>query len=286
MVGIDPFLYVALAAGYVLGRARPIAAAWTGRATIATVVVLIALLGGNLAGNSFGDLLGAIPRAVLLALAILGFTYLLARALATRRPTIGRGGSERPWYPLGFLVALGGGFVLGARVPLPYSELIEISLYALLFLVGLGLEISWKGVHGLGRTLLAAFGGAIAAGLLFWAVGGADLRLALATTLAFGWYSLAGPVVATGLGPTAGLLAFLANYLREYLTMLSAPVLGPRGGPEAVTALGGATAMDTTLYFVTRFGDPDSGALALASGLILTLSAGVLVPLVVALPAA
>jgi uncharacterized membrane protein YbjE (DUF340 family) len=111
-----------------------------------------------------------------------------------------------------------------------------------------------------------------------------DLKLALATTLGFGWYTLTGPIVATRLGATAGLLAFLTNFLREDLTMLLSPSLGPRLGPEALTAWGGATSMDTTLYFVTRYGDPDSGSLALASGLVLTLAASLLVPAVLALP--
>jgi uncharacterized membrane protein YbjE (DUF340 family) len=42
--------------------------------------------------------------------------------------------------------------------------------------------------------------------------------------------------------------------------------------------------MDTTLYFVTRYGDRDAGSLALASGLILTVAASLIVPLVLAFP--
>jgi uncharacterized membrane protein YbjE (DUF340 family) len=42
--------------------------------------------------------------------------------------------------------------------------------------------------------------------------------------------------------------------------------------------------MDTTLYFVTRHGDPEAGSLALASGLILTVAATLVLPAVLALP--
>jgi len=53
---------------------------------------------------------------------------------------------------------------------------------------------------------------------------------------------------------------------------------------EGLTAMGGATAMDTTLWFVVRYGDPDSGGLALTSGLVLSVLASLLLPLVLALP--
>ena len=48
--------------------------------------------------------------------------------------------------------------------------------------------------------------------------------------------------------------------------------------------MGGASSRDTTLYFVTRFGDTDAATLALGSGLVLTVLATVLLPLVLALP--
>jgi uncharacterized membrane protein YbjE (DUF340 family) len=42
--------------------------------------------------------------------------------------------------------------------------------------------------------------------------------------------------------------------------------------------------MDTTLYFVTRYGDRNAGGLALASGLILTVAASLVLPFVLAFP--
>jgi uncharacterized membrane protein YbjE (DUF340 family) len=41
--------------------------------------------------------------------------------------------------------------------------------------------------------------------------------------------------------------------------------------------------MDTTLYFVLRYGDRKAGALAVASGLTLTIAAGLLIPLLLAI---
>ncbi|HLY77012.1 MAG TPA: hypothetical protein VKT21_03935 [Thermoplasmata archaeon] len=40
--------------------------------------------------------------------------------------------------------------------------------------------------------------------------------------------------------------------------------------------------MDTTLYFVTAYGDAEAGSMALASGLALTVIASLAVPLVLA----
>ncbi len=67
--------------------------------------------------------------------------------------------------------------------------------------------------------------------------------------------------------------------------MLLAPVIGRRLRGEGLTAMGGATSMDTTLYFVVRFGDAEAASIALTSGLILTVLASLLVPLLLALPA-
>src|SRR5208282_2778243 len=120
--------------------------------------------------------------------------------------------------------------------------------------------------------------------LVFVAFVGTAAPVAFATTFAFGWYTLAGPLVGARAGAALGLLAFLTNFLREDLTMLLSPVIGPRMRGEGLAALGGATSMDTTLYFVTRYGDRDAGSLALASGLILTVVASLVVPAVLALP--
>jgi uncharacterized membrane protein YbjE (DUF340 family) len=66
--------------------------------------------------------------------------------------------------------------------------------------------------------------------------------------------------------------------------MVLSPVAGRRLRGAGLAALGGATAMDTTLYFVTHFGDEDAGSLALATGLVLTVTASLVLPAVLALP--
>jgi len=286
-VAFDPFLYVALAAGFVVGRLVRVPTVWVRRASLAIVVVLVGLLGGSISGLPLESLALAIPLGLGVAGAVLGLTLVVFLGLAARRTTPRPAPPPAPAEPryatsLGLLGALGVGYGLGRLSGWALGAGIPWALYALLAVVGLDLTLTWTSVRRAWLPIAAATVGALGAAGLVMLVGVAP-NLALATTLAFGWYTLAGPLIVARAGAALGLVAFLANFLRENLTMVSAPVVGPRLGGEGVAALGGATAMDTTLYFVTRYGDAEAGGLALASGLVLTLAAGLLLPGLVAL---
>jgi uncharacterized membrane protein YbjE (DUF340 family) len=289
-VAFDPYLYVALAAGVVAGRFLPHPGPWVPRATVATVAVLVGLLGAILAGVGGVALLFAIPLALALALLVLGLTGGVYLAIVRNRRPRGtsepaRGGSGRvPWLSFGLLGALVVGYAAGRLVSIPASETLPYALYLLLALVGFDLHLHWRSLGGVWVPLTAAAAAAVIAGVVFWVVSGTPLSVSLATTLAFGWYTLAGPLVVARAGAVLGLLAFLTNFFRENLTMLLAPVAGRRLRGPGLAALGGATAMDTTLYFVTHFGDEESASLSLASGLVLTVTASLVLPLVLALP--
>lgn len=281
----DPYLYVAFAAGYLAGRLYRPRGPWIGGATFATILVLVGLLGASLAPTPLPALLGTIPLALLLVAILLGVTILLSRLLPHREGAPPRIGEAVPRTSLALGAALLVGFGAGRAAPvLPYGTLITAALYLLLFLVAFDLRFSREAVRTVATPLVAAIGGALVAAIAVAFLTGTGLRLLLASTFGFGWYTLAGPLVATRLGAAAGLLAFLTNFLRENLTMGLAPVLGPRAGPETLTAMGGATTMDTTLYFVTRYGHSEAGSLALASGLVLTVLASLLLPVLLALP--
>ncbi len=281
---LDPFLYVALGTGYLVGRLVGRRAPWVGRAALASVFVLLVFLGGTLAASPPESLLLAIPLAVLLVSLVLGITVALVVFLPRRLGRPSRPRLQIPIYVPLYLVALVAGYALGRFVIVPYGSWLTWALYALLFFVAWDLVLSWTSLRRLAVPLAAAAGGAVIGGVVFALIIPVDPRVAFASALGFGWYSLAGPLVGARFGAAAGLIAFLSNFLREDLTMVLAPVVGPWEGPEAVTAMGGATTMDTTLFFVTTYGDPDAGSLALASGLILTLSASILIPVILALP--
>ncbi|HTT16100.1 MAG TPA: lysine exporter LysO family protein [Thermoplasmata archaeon] len=284
----DLALYGAFAGGWLVGRVVRPRGPWLPNATLATVVVLVTLLGASFRGTSWGELGSVLPDAALLVASVLAATVgcfaVLRRALEQapeRAPAVRAPAPRFPSSAL-ILVALVGGYGLGRSVALPTTELITASLVVLLALIGLGIELAWTSVRRAWLPIASSFAGA----LLGASVTSLAVRLSwsasLATSLGFGWYSLAGPLVAARLGAAMGLLAFLVNFVREAFTMILAPSLGRRLRGEGLAALGGATAMDTTLYFVVRHGDRDAGPLALASGLTLTIAASLLVPLVLA----
>ena len=288
-MAFEPWLYVALAAGVVAGRFLPHPGAWAPRATFATVTVLVGLLGATLSSAGGDALLLTVPLALAFVAAVLGITTVVYLVLARDRrplppppdPSERRG---RFNLSLGLLAALGVGYLLGIATPLPAGTLIPYALYALLALVGFDLRLHLGQLRRVWLPVTAAVVGSAAAALLFWLGSGVSLPVTLATGFAFGWYTLAGPLVSARAGAVLGLLAFLTNFLRENLTMLLSPLVGRRLRGPGVAALGGATAMDTTLFFVTRYGDEESGSLALASGLILTLAASLILPAVLSLP--
>ncbi len=287
---VDPILYAALAAGYLFGRFERRRSPWVGRATLATIVVLVFLLGTSFHLDSESALGGAILPSLSLALLILGLTaaiYLLLLRVGPSAPGADLSApSQGPGLvSLLLLGALVAGGLAGYVIPWPLDGGVTFALYLLLFLVGFEIELHLSAVRRAWRPLSAALGGAVVAAFLFAVVTNSTLSVTLATTFAFGWYTLSGPLVAARAGAALGLFAFLTNFFRENLTMLTAPWAGRRMRGEGLTALGGATAMDTTLWFVVRYGDPEAGGLALTSGLVLSVLASLLLPLLLALPA-
>lgn len=278
---IDVFLYAAFGAGVAAGHLTRWRSPWVDRATVADIVVLVFFLGVLLSALPATRLLTGIP----LALGLVGLTLALTLGLVwvlPRRPSVS-GTGRRP-RPLGVFVVVGliVGYAVGFLFSLPAAGALTVALYVLLALVGFNIRFSWKALRTTPTPVVAALVGALVAAPIFSLVTGFSFRAALATTLGFGFYSLAGPLVTTGIGPLAGLVAFLTNFFRENLTMISAPWLGPKVRAEGLTAMGGATTMDTTLYFVTAYGDADAASMALASGLTLTVIASLAVPLVLA----
>lgn len=288
-MAFDPFLYIAFAVGFLAGRVLHARPRWVPWATLVTVGVLVGLLGASLSAVPWGSLVATVPLAAAFALLILGLTAGAYLGLSRFRkdptlPSPEPGRDERLPVSLILLAALLIGIGLGHVVAYPAAGLIPWVLYLLLALVGFEIPFRLTGLRAVWLPLSAATVGAVAAAAVFALAARVALPTALATTFAFGFYSLAGPLIAARAGALLGLLAFLTNFLREDLTMLLSPYLGRRLRGAGLAALGGATAMDTTLYFVTRYGDPEAGSLALASGLILTVAASLLLPALLTLP--
>jgi uncharacterized membrane protein YbjE (DUF340 family) len=287
-VSLDLFLYAAFGVGFVAGRLVHRRSVWIGHAATFTVAGLLFLLGDGLGTLPTGPLLAEIPLAVLFAVATLAVTLLFVHVLGRIRP-FGLSSPERPSLrsasltPLGFVAALLAGFAVGKLGGHGPGPLTEFALYGLLALVGFELRLDVARIRSAWVPLAAASVGGVTVAVVFAVSGAVSTPAAFSTALAFGWYSLAGPLTAAQLGPALGLFAFLANFLRENFTMILAPGIGRRVRAEGLAALGGATAMDTTLFFVTRYGDREAATMALATGIVLTTAAGLLVPLALGL---
>lgn len=274
----------ALLVGLLLGRwvkAPP----WASPLVPSTILVLVAALGASLAqATSSFDPLIAVLEGVAIAAALIGLTTLAAYLLGARRAPLPPGQRPaHPWrLPLAILASLALGYVSGRLLPGATSatgDVEVISLVAMLVLIGWSLRWVRPAWRQIARPLTEAALGATATAVLVVILTGWTWGEAFAIVVPFGWYSLAGPYLAVQISPAFGLVAFLANFLRENFTMTGAPLLGRAAGPEGLTACGGATAMDTTLYFIEAYGDPDWATTALACGFLLTLAAPLLLAL-------
>jgi uncharacterized membrane protein YbjE (DUF340 family) len=163
---------------------------------------------------------------------------------------------------LGCLVA---GILVSAAHLLPAfllrSEVTAGVLFALLFLVGVGIGGNPEMRELLRRLdprmalvpLVAVIGTLLGVGIISIAVPGVRLREALAV------------------GAGLGVLALLANVLRELATLVASPLLARHFGRLAPIVSGGATATDTTLPIIVQCAGAEYAVLAVFSGMVLSL---------------
>ncbi|HSM58995.1 MAG TPA: lysine exporter LysO family protein [Candidatus Sulfomarinibacteraceae bacterium] len=163
----------------------------------------------------------------------------------------------------------------------------HLVLLLLLLLVGLGLGADAQAWHFLRSMhlkvalvpLIVIVGSLLGAALFSLVLPTLSLRDSLAVGAGFGYYSLSSVIITELRGQHLGVVALLANILREVMTLLFTPLLVRYFGRLAPIASGGATAMDTTLPLISRFAGPEYTAVAVLSGSVLT----ILVPLLVTL---
>ncbi|MGQ9502019.1 MAG: lysine exporter LysO family protein [Anaerolineae bacterium] len=109
------------------------------------------------------------------------------------------------------------------------------------------------------------------------------LRDALAVGAGFGYYSLSSVLLTQTRGETLGVIALLANLMREIATLVFAPLLVHWFGKLAPIACGGATAMDSTLPIIVRFSGKEYSIVALFSGIVLTAAVPFLIFIILSL---
>jgi len=167
-------------------------------------------------------------------------------------------------------------------------------LWLLLFLAGMtvGFDLRALGIvrEMKGRILLIPLGvvaGTMAGSLLGWMLLTFfyDFKLieSLAVGAGFGYYSLA-TVILTRLGdPMLGSVALLSNMMHEAFALILPPFLVRFTGGLGPVLAGGAAAMDTCLPVIARVSGERGAILAVFSGMCLTVTVPVLLPLLMAL---
>jgi uncharacterized membrane protein YbjE (DUF340 family) len=283
----------AIGAGAIVGTLRPAlglpAGAWMGRTTPMLVAMQGVLIGS--APEVVAELPSLGGRALAIAISAMAGSALLVRAFASGRvlragATLRSHAAESAVHPLratalmatalvvGVLLGIAGVWPVGPWMPTPQSAA-WWGLVALCALIGvdlgssgLGHRVRETGVAAL-RVPVATLLGSVAGGLVLWPLFG---REALAAASGCGWYSLAGPMLTQSMGAEAGAVGFLANLLREVLSLLLLPWLVGQGrvGGVLSVAVAGATAMDTSLPFLARYGGGDVALLGLVSGAVVT----------------
>lgn len=296
----------AVALGAVLGarpavRAKPMR--WLGTLQTVVLLVIILSLGISLGANEeVTDAIGTIGAAALavavfaMAGSLLSVTLLRRFVLRldrfagvsgeTDRAGDGRANNRLTWYIIAAVVL---GMVLGRFVlPKPVSGLsITNWLIFMLFLVGLDLGRQGEMLRSLRaaglRPLLLPLGvvaGSLAFGALAALLVPFSAKETGAAAAGMGWYSLA-PTLLAPYSLKLSAVAFLANVMREILSILLIPIVARRLGYLESIALAGATAMDTVLPVIVKATDRRMTVYAFASGLVCSLLVPVLVPLMI-----
>ena len=181
-----------------------------------------------------------------------------------------------------------GRWVLPEAVSDRSGTAVSAGLDVMLFLVGLDLGRRGdvlKNLRAAGvKTLLipaAVAAGSVLAGALAGLLLPFGVRGCAAAAAGMGWYSLAPGLIAPySLRLSAA--AFLANILRELLSILLIPTIARRAGYIECVALPGAAAADTVLPVILRATGRHVTVYPFVSGLICSLLVPVLVPLLIA----
>lgn len=116
-------------------------------------------------------------------------------------------------------------------------------------------------------------GGAVAGKIL-----GVPENISVISASGMGYYSLTGAFMTSKFGIEAGTYGFIVNIMREFFTVFFLPILIKISKGSAI-ASGGAGNMDTMLMPITKFVGAELGLVTLITGIILTFSVPVLLPI-------
>ena len=187
------------------------------------------------------------------------------------------------------LGVLAGGWILPEALLEASGNLLIVGLCLLLFFVGVDLGREGTVVASFKKvgprvlvfpiaivmgTLLAAFMVS-----LFLPI---TARESMAVSAGFGWYTLA-PIILAEYSTEISALSFLYNVMRELLGIILIPVVAKYVGFVECTSLPGAAAMDVCLPIVEKATAPNITIYSFITGVVLSISVPIMVPLMIGL---
>lgn len=156
------------------------------------------------------------------------------------------------------------GVVLGVSGVLPFdisqTDIAMYALYALIFAVGFSIGNNPDILSSFRRLnpslallpLCTILGTLAASALLGLLLPHRSVPETMAVGSGFAYYSLSSIIITEYKGAELGTVALVANIVREFITLLAAPLLARWFGPLAPIAAGGATTADVTLPIITN----------------------------------
>lgn len=158
-------------------------------------------------------------------------------------------------------------------------DLSNYALYILMFFVGISVGAGRNVWQVIKKTkfkimfvpLSVIIGTFIGVSIISFFLPKINLRESLAVGSGFGYYSLSSIFINRLHGEVLGVIALVANILREITTLLAAPLMAKYFGNLAPIAAGGATSMDTTLPIITKFSGKEYAIISVFNGTVLTI---------------
>lgn len=169
-----------------------------------------------------------------------------------------------------------------------YSDyFIDLGLCLLLFFVGIDISKNsnvFSKLKKYGKKIwflpFSTILGSLLGGFLSSFIVSISIGESLAISSGLGWYSLSA-IELSKVSTKLGSIAFLSNVFREVIAILIIPTVAKYIGSFESISVAGATAMDTLLPIINKSNTSDISVVSFFSGVILTASVPILVPLII-----
>ncbi|WP_313342266.1 lysine exporter LysO family protein [Sedimentibacter sp.] len=184
---------------------------------------------------------------------------------------------------------ISGLFIIPQAIYAHTGLLMDIGLCLLLFFVGIDLGSNkeiFSNLKKVGFKVLivpaATIAGSLFGGIVCSIIFKMDLFGSLAIASGMSWYTLSA-IIITPVSAELGTVAFLTNVFREIIAFVFIPIIAKRIGYLETIAAGAAISMDTGLPIITKNTSQELALISFISGVIISLSVTVLVPIFVGL---